>query len=325
MGQTVRIVFQRLRKLSSVSEFIQTVKAVFWRLLKKAGAVPSDDSLEDQSRDRIAHFDEHPSCAICSGQSVAEKLIAKDGNRIVECTECGLWFTSPRISESTWTDYLKSTTERSREFTENRLRYGVALSSNVKYTLPDWYENRIAKENVIIDQVEKHLGKKVESLHDVGCGVGYLLSAAQERGIEASGNDLNAYACQVMREKQGLTVFNDSLTDLDLSLESLDAVIMHDYIEHTYHPLEDLRTAHGFLSPGGIVHITTFHVDCRTFDRLGKDWNMLFWNHTYHFSTKTLSKMVTEAGFTDLDVTTSYETDLIAMTARKPLAPVKTT
>lgn len=295
----------------------QTARATFWRSARRLRLIRPDYTMEDQGKDRFAPFDEYPPCDSCGGTAVTEKLVAKDGSRIVECDHCGLWFTSPRINEAVWVRYLQTPTERSREFTENRLRYGVALSSNVKFVLPGWFERRMRLENAIIDRIQKHLDAPIHRLHDVGCGVGFLLRAARDRGINASGNDLNQYAWQVMQERFGLTVYNDSLPRLELPPESVDAVVMRDYIEHSYHPMLDLHAAHKLLRPGGVVYVETFHIDSRPFEELGAGWNMLFWSHTYHYSTKTLSDMVSRAGLAILEVQTSHADTLVRVTARK--------
>ena len=303
--------------VKTLGQTLQLSRAVFWRSLRKLGIVKSHESLQDQIKDHIAPFDEYPPCEMCGSNTVAEKLITRDKVRIVECSSCGLWFTSPRIEEPVWIAWLKTPSDRSVEFTENRLKYGVSLTSSTKYAYPDWYKRRIKKENSILDEVESYLGERLQSIHDVGCGVGYLVQAAQERGIETTGNDLNAYAWQVMNDRLGLTVYNDTFPNLDLEADTLDAVIMHDYIEHSYHPLEDLKVAYKFLKPGGVLYIETFHIDSHRFDELRENWPMLFWSHTFHFSTKTLSDMVTEAGFRDLDIKSSYQDELVTLLARK--------
>jgi SAM-dependent methyltransferase/transcription elongation factor Elf1 len=295
----------------------QLVRSLFWRSLRKGGLVSAHETLEDQRRDSIAPFDEYTPCEMCGGESVSEKIIAKDGSRIVECNKCGLWFTSPRIKETEWIDWLNAINERSIEFTENRLRYGVALPSNVKYSSPFWRESKRKIYNMLIDEIEKYFGEKIQSIHDVGCGVGSLLDVARARGIEVTGNDLNGYACKVMRERFGFTVYNDSLPNLDMKNSSVDAIVLRDYIEHTYHPLADLKASYKFLRTKGILYIETFKVDCAEFKRLGGDWNMLFWNHVFHFCTKTLTDMVQKAGFNIVYVKSRYEDSIIKIFARK--------
>ncbi len=211
------------RKFETLEYVVQYCRALFWNAIKRIGLISPCETLEDQQKDAIAPFDEFPSCEICGGVSTSEILITKDGCHIVECNDCGLWFTRPRIKEEIWVEHLKRDTERSREFTENRLKYGVALSSNVKYSPPNWRKRRMKMENHIIDEIERHLGSKISRLHDVGCGVGFLLEAARSRGIEATGNDLNGYACRVMKERADLRVYNDILPDLPLQEQRLQS------------------------------------------------------------------------------------------------------
>ena len=49
--------------------------------------------------------------------------------------------------------------------------------------------------------MESYLGRKIGRLHDVGCGVGFLMETAKESGIEVTGNELNKYACDKINIK----------------------------------------------------------------------------------------------------------------------------
>ena len=141
------------KKFETLEYVVQYCRALFWNAIKRIGLISPCETLEDKQKDIIAPFDEFPSCEICGGVSTSEILITKDGCHIVECNDCGLWFTSPRIKEAIWVEYLKRDTERSREFTANRLKHGVALSSNVKYSFPNWRKRRMKRENHIIDEL----------------------------------------------------------------------------------------------------------------------------------------------------------------------------
>jgi len=169
----------------------------------------------------------------------------------------------------------------------------------------------------LLDEIESCLGKPIGRLHDVGTGVGFLLEAAELRGIRASGNELNGYACRVMRERLGFDVHNESLPDLKIEDGSLDTVTMCDYLEHSYHPYVDIRAAHGLLRSGGILYLNTFHIECRAFDQHRENWNFLFWNHTHHFTTAILERMLTTAGYEIAKTKSSYEDPLVSIFAVK--------
>ena len=286
-------------------------------MLKKIGY--KDDISLDQLRDMIAPFDEYPICDFCKCKENKEILITQNETRIVECSKCGLWFVSPRINEEIWINYLKSITERSIIFTDNRLKYGYSLSSSTKYSLPNWFKRRMKLENNIINECEKYLGMPIERIHDVGCGVGFNLMKARDLNIDATGNDLNGYACKMMKDKYNLNVYNSILQKCSIESESIDVIIMRDYIEHTYHPFTDLLTAYDLLREDGIIWIETFHIDCKKFNDLKGKWNMLNWSHTYHFTSKLLKDMVMESGFKIVKEEWHYNSVLIKIIGKKEI------
>ena len=171
---------------------------------------------------------------------------------------------------------------------------------------------------IIIEICEKYLGRKIGRLHEVGCGIGYLLQDAQKLGIRASGNELNGAACELMQERFKLPVEMCLFEDASVESNSLDVVIMKDYIEHTYHPYQELLKSYELLSSGGVIYLETFHLDCDDFYQQKEHWNMLFWNHTHHFSQKTLEHAVMKAGFTVEWVDAKRSNLMIRLVAKKP-------
>jgi len=295
----------------------QLFRALYFRIARKLGFTDKIETIDDQSLDRFTVFDEYPDCDVCGNTEVEELFYTKDNSRLVRCKECKTVFTSPRIKESDWIAWLRQDTERSRLFTENRLKHGVALTSNIKYIFPFWKRSLEKQYSKIFINLEKYLGKKNLRLHDVGCGVGFLLQTGVKRGYSVTGNELNRYACVAMKERMGLEVYNEMLPDVPIQNGQLDAIIMRDYIEHTYHPYRDTKKAYDLLRPGGILYIETFKTDCRAYDELKNNWNMLFWNHTHHFDSTTLCNMVKKAGFEILSAEGDYASTLIYIYAQK--------
>ena len=101
-----------------------------------------------------------------------------------------------------------------------------------------------------------------------------------------------------MREDLGLDVYMGNIGDMPFKDNSIDIIFMNDFIEHTYHPQDDLKAAARYLNSGGLLFLETFYLDSDRFEQLGTDWNMLTWPHIYHFSRTTLAQMVTNAGLT---------------------------
>lgn len=277
--------------------------------------------ITDNLKDMQFSFDEFPACESCGSSENGEVLIAADGNRVVECSKCGLWFTSPRVAEDVWTEWLLKDSERSEEFTENRLKYGDPLARNIPLSFSFWW--RIARY-----RAQKHArellrmhGGNVRHIHDVGCGVGFFLKACEEMGMRVSGNDLNGYAIKRMQELFGFDVYTGELPDYYESKGGevqFDIIHMNDFIEHTYHPLRDLKCAHDMLNPGGLVFLRTFFVDSEKFKLLGDKWDMLMWNHVYHFSEASLSRLLEQAGFRVKEVRRHEDTGIIELFGIRP-------
>jgi 2-polyprenyl-3-methyl-5-hydroxy-6-metoxy-1,4-benzoquinol methylase len=267
------------------------------------------------------NFQEYPPCNQCGARDVEEKLVASDGSRIVECAVCKLWFTSPRLEEVKWEAFLTdSDSRRNKKLTDNRLRHGVALEKNISKQPLDWRRRKRRAHKRLLRELKRWTDIPINSIHEVGCGVGFFLEDMKRLGMEATGNDLNGYACQVMKEKMGLEVWNCNFSEINFSQESKDIIVMSDYIEHTYHPMQDIKEAFRVMNKNGVIYIQTFIIDSDPFNKMGPHWNMLHWNHVYHFSTQSLVRMIESAGFTVRHVLPKISRGMISVVAQKTLA-----
>jgi SAM-dependent methyltransferase len=265
-------------------------------------------------------FTDFPECALCGADDAEPFLTVDDGCKLVKCKRCSLVYTSPRFDESWWERFVREEdNSRNVSFTENRLAHGVALRRNVASQPEDWRAHVTKKSQIVLDDLRSVMKRPLTSLHDVGCGVGFLISDARDAGLEVSGNELNGYAVKVMCERLGLDARVGSLHEVGLASESRDAVTMTDYIEHTYHPLRDFQEAFRITRPGGGLFVHTFRIDCRKFEEKGAAWDMLRWNHVYHFSTQTLTAMITAAGFEPATIIAGPRRNDIKIIAVKPL------
>lgn len=300
----------------SLSDFVVLIRRV------RARAVGGTLDIADNLKDRKLPFTEYPDCESCGSNLSQEVLTAMDGNRIVECSNCGLWYASPRVPEGEWHSWLTGEANRNIQVTENRLRHGFALDRNVPYSFSFWWRRRRKLNQRKIGELIEALGGTTRlRLHDVGCGVGFLLKAAQDLGLKCSGNDLNGYAVRRMRELFNLDVHLGTLPELFHSgvfeAGSYDIVTMDDFIEHSYHPLRDLETAFSMLRDGGIVSVRTFCVDSDPFRRMRGNWDMLMWNHTFQFSSNSLRKLVEQAGFDAAEVDVNSSEGTVRIIGRK--------
>ena len=109
-------------------------------------------------------------------------------------------------------------------------------------------------------------------LLDVGCGPGFLLSVARERGWRVRGVDVNGWAVAHARDELGLDVSQGTIADAGIDDASLDAVTMMDLIEHVADPGAVLAEAARVTRPGGALAILTPDAGAPVSRVLGRHW-----------------------------------------------------
>lgn len=103
------------------------------------------------------------------------------------------------------------------------------------------------------------IGPGVRAL-DLGCGTGTLAVLAAGRGADVTGLDADAAALRLAREKVGslsVTLVEGLSTEVELPAESFDVVLSSLFFHHLTAEAKrtTMRRAHGWLRPGGSVHI----------------------------------------------------------------------
>jgi SAM-dependent methyltransferase len=123
---------------------------------------------------------------------------------------------------------------------------------------------------------------------DFGCGAGYMLEKLQvgERiGIEP------APAAREAARSRGLNVVASAG---ELAAESVDAVVSNHALEHTLHPLQELRGLLGLLKPEGELRLWVPIDDWREQrNAMAGDEN----HHLYTWTPLLMRNLLEEAGF----------------------------
>lgn len=125
---------------------------------------------------------------------------------------------------------------------------------------------------------------------DFGCGGGYLLKnldCAHRAGVE-----VNPAAREVAR-RNGIETFERVQ---DVPDDYVDLIISNNALEHTLQPLEEVKSLHGKLQPGGKI---VFVVPCESiwYAYAPADVN----HHLFSWSPMCLGNLFTEAGYRVLE------------------------
>lgn len=139
---------------------------------------------------------------------------------------------------------------------------------------------------------------------DVGCGLGYLLDVAHDRGFAVGGIDYNRSAVDWIAGKYTFSAVCGDFMAYDG--EPCDAVTMLDVIEHLPQPFDALAKAASLTRPGGIFVVSTMDSDSFVSRLLGRrleDFRRTR-EHLFFFNRRTLRAGLEQAGFEVLRIDT---------------------
>lgn len=179
-------------------------------------------------------------CRLCNSEKT--ELITYEGDwRVLECSECGFVFVVPLPDD----EYLKAHYQQYLPVDEEKVA--------------QWRTLMVGISQRSLEMIEKNRRLPSEmKLLDVGCGYGFFLEKARERGWNVHGVEPCVHA-RNYAIKNGLDV------DLGVLLEqrypdcSFDVVTMFYVLEHVREPLSYLKEANRILKPGGLLLVRVPH------------------------------------------------------------------
>ncbi len=226
-------------------------------------------------------------CNLCGGENV--KTLFEAGvaqtNRIVECRNCGLMYSSPRtrlVDQDAIKDY-------DPDLTRNAAVYDPTRYEKERLQVRDYADTRAQLARL-------YPGRG--SLIEIGCGMGFQLKAFQEDGWDVTGIEPDRGFCQFIADYHQLKALPTILEESDLPEASIDVVVFLHVIEHVPDPLGTLRSIYRVLKPGGHLVIETPRYDSLMFRLFGRRERSLNCDgHIYFFTTDTLRELCEKAGF----------------------------
>jgi 2-polyprenyl-3-methyl-5-hydroxy-6-metoxy-1,4-benzoquinol methylase len=162
-------------------------------------------------------------------------------------------------------------------------------------------------------------GKKQRSFLDVGCGEGFAMSFFKEHGFKVKGLDFSSH---------GITQLNPGcledlvtgdvfrLLDEEIAIRAnWDVVWLQNVLEHVREPLNLLASLRQLLTSNGVLVVTVPN-DFSTVQLFALSRGEIdepFWisipDHLSYFTHESLSKAITAAGFTIIDVLADFPID----------------
>jgi len=256
------------------------------------------------------YVEEVPCCPNCS--STARNVLIHDGHdllisksdlehRIVECTDCGWIYLTPRpkpdfIQHFYPSDeyYPVSASGRRAEKSKRIItRLGSLLKKAALQIVSMPYRARFGSPTTTFEPFGQ--GR----LLDVGCGGGEYLLSMKALGWEVYGCDLSQQKITYTREVLGLeNTICATLSELEFPDGYFDTITAWHVIEHLYDPAGELRDVHRLLRTGGRLVLGTPNPSSFEARFFGRWWiGYEIPRHLILFTPDTLSRALKESGF----------------------------
>ena len=161
----------------------------------------------------------------------------------------------------------------------------------------------IKRYHELLDTFEKY--RKTGKILDVGCGIGYFLEEAKNRGWDVHGTEFTSDAVNICRDK-GISMTEGVLNVGYYKLEDFDVLTSFEVIEHIHNPLEEIHKFNQLLRKGGLLYVTTPNFNSFLRYLLKSKYNVIsFPEHLLYFTKTTLSMALHESNFKILKMSAS--------------------
>lgn len=239
-------------------------------------------------------------CPICNNHKF-ERIMIMNKWSVDECTRCKLGVTHPFPDKESL-----STLYDENYFQPKAQTYDVGS--------PD-FKKKVAQEAHRIRFVKKT--KKKGHLLDVGCGNGFFLYAAKQKGFTVEGLDISDSNKSLIENNLGVKVSVCSVEKMDYPKSYFDVITMWHSLEHNPDPKLIIQKSLSWLKPDGTLIIEVPNHGCVDAKIHGEKWpNWALPFHLYHFTMDSLLILAASCGLSVV-ATNTYLSEYIKETMDK--------
>ncbi|MES2838433.1 MAG: class I SAM-dependent methyltransferase [Bacteroidota bacterium] len=219
---------------------------------------------------------QHTQCYLCTSKNISP-LVGFEKHQLGKCSNCDFVF------------MLRIPTTEELVIHYKKYSYGDV---NAKAKLSPL---TVESFNRLLDYFEKY--RKNNTLLDVGCGRGYLLEIAKNRGWKVYGTEFSEEAVDIC-ERKGITMHQGVLSlDVFKNIE-FDVIVSLEVIEHINNPNQELEIINSKLRKGGLFYITTPNFNGYLRYQLKSAYNVIEYpEHLSYYTKTTLNRVLNKNGF----------------------------
>lgn len=147
--------------------------------------------------------------------------------------------------------------------------------------------------------------RKTNNILDVGCGDGHFLEVARDLGWNVFGTEYTRDAVAVC-EAKGISMAQGPLGGISFAHGFFDVITSFEVLEHINNPVDEAKSMHNLLRPGGGLYVTTPNFGSISRSLLGPKWNVICYpEHLCYFTEDTMKRLFFKMGFQLLTMTTT--------------------
>ncbi len=253
-----------------------------------------------QTDTATAHTGVLRACPVCQAQQAAPLYRPRHSpGPVGRCLECGMVYISQiddaraLIFEGPANDAEHERLLNSSNLNDLADCWEMGLLPSKEAEWPSLLDNAVEH----LQRMETYLTVEQRRVLDFGCGWGFFLAAAKERGWQAHGLEPLPGHAVYARAKFGLDVLTDTLREDSFAPASFDAVTAFQVFEHIPDPVGDVQRLHRLLKPEGLVLIEVPNIATWGVSLLKGRHRHFVQDHLNFFSAETLSDLLTRQGF----------------------------
>ena len=241
----------------------------------------------------------HRRCVVCCAERARLLFLpSQSPGPMVRCDKCSMVYISPieddhaLISEGPAIGSVDARLLTSSDLKDLEGSWELALLPSKER---EWPALRINAFKAL-DHIERHVGQRRRIL-DFGCGWGFFLGAAKERGWEAFGLEPLPGQAIYARAQFKADVVTDVLHEDTFPAGHFDAITAFQVFEHLPDPADALQKLKRFLRPGGVIFIEVPNIDTWSVRLFRRRHRHFVQDHLNFFSRATLSELLSRQGF----------------------------
>ena len=209
----------------------------------------------------------HQNCLVCNSTNITP-MSGYEESYLVKCANCTFVFAQKIPTEKELNDHYSKT-----------------------YTREDYLSPITVKRyHELLDRFEAY--RSTNRILDIGCGVGYFLDVAKERGWDVYGTEFTDESMKINSAK-GFKMNQGKLDANKYESSSFDIVTSFEVIEHIHNPREEITQVKTILRSGGLFYCTTPNFNSLSRWQLKEKWNVIvFPEHLSYYTPKSMHQLL---------------------------------